>query len=108
MRKRQDSVFERDYVSTPTRGTHVRALVLASHLAKPYGRAGYRLRVQLPLRELRVGSRHDGIRSSPRCIDVKIQRKILVEIALTRLIQRRVSFKSASRRMDCKWDLNPH
>ena len=48
---------------------------------------------------MRVSSRHDGIRSSPRCIDVKIQRKTLVEIALTRLIQRRVSFKSASRRI---------
>ena len=28
LRKRQDSVFERDYVSTSTRETHVRALVL--------------------------------------------------------------------------------
>ena len=28
LRKRQDSVFERDYVSTSTHETHVRALVL--------------------------------------------------------------------------------
>ena len=36
LRKRQDSVFERDYVSTPTHETDVRPLVLKSHLSKPY------------------------------------------------------------------------
>ena len=36
LRKRQDSVFERDYVSTPTRETDVRPLVLKGHPNKPY------------------------------------------------------------------------
>jgi hypothetical protein len=36
LRKRQDSVFERDYVSTPTHETDVRPLVLKGHPNKPY------------------------------------------------------------------------
>ena len=37
-----------------------------------------------------LGSRHDGIRSSPRCKTFQGSKLILVEIATTRLIQRRV------------------
>ena len=36
LRKRQDSVFERDYVSTPTHETDICPLVLKSHPSKPY------------------------------------------------------------------------
>ena len=36
LRKRRDSVFERDYVSTSTRETDVRPLVLKGHPNKPY------------------------------------------------------------------------
>ena len=46
MRERQDSVFERDYVSTLTRRTQRSLLSLVCHHTNLMKRAGYRLRVQ--------------------------------------------------------------
>ena len=92
MRERQDSVFERDYVSTPTRETDIRPLVLASHLTKPY--RAYRLSSIC----LIPASRSEGKFSArwySLCTELhKFQdtRKNLVEIVVARLIQRRASF----------------
>ena len=46
MRKRQDSVFERDYVSTLTLRTQRSLRSLVCHHTNLMKRAGYRLRVQ--------------------------------------------------------------
>ena len=66
MRERQDSVFERDYVSTLTRGTQHSLRSLIHHCINLMENTGYRLYIQFPSR-LRVSSRHDGIRSAPSC-----------------------------------------
>ena len=83
---------------------------LVSHDISPLPSVGYRQHACISdswRPQAGLGSRHDGIRSSPRCIDVKIQWKNLVEIVVARLIQRRASFITTSRRLICKWELNP-
>ena len=46
------------------------------HHTSPLAIVGYRLQITLLAPIGRMGSRHDGIRSSPRCIDIKIHWQI--------------------------------
>ena len=73
---------------------------------------GYRLYIQFPLLEMRVDSRHDGIRSAPSCIVSRYidKLKLALENKVLRTVPPRVGCLSLgpSRRMIRKWDLNPH
>ena len=74
---------------------------------------GYRLYIQFPLLEMRVSSRHDGIRSAPSCTNfIKLQDKLKLAMKneVLRTAPPRVGCLSLepSRRMIRKWDLNPH
>ena len=70
LRKRQDSVFERDYVSTPSIQDLSSEAELISPDISPLPSVGYRQHACISdswRPQAGLGSRHDGIRSAPSC-----------------------------------------
>ena len=102
LRKRRDSVFERDYVSTPLHPRPSLEGEIYTSRCKPssYCRLSSTSRTLGARRQDWVlGTMVFALHRVAQCQDT---RKILVEIVSTRLIQRRVSFKDTSRRINCE------